>query len=388
MKKIFNFINQFLPCNVIYCTLLLAVYWQLALLVIGIAIDPSQGMFGHMIHWDAGWYKNVIEYGYSLKGSPAAPAFYPLYPFLVKLLTIISFRLISLELSAFIINTISLWFLLTSIVAILRRLGANKYGIGAAILVLLSFPSAFFMHVFYTEALFIALGFGAYLFALKKNWKAVGILLALITAARLPGILFILLCGLEYLRVHEWNIKKALNQQIAWLLLAPLGLIAYGSYLYFIRKNAFAMFSAYHATADWGYQVFNPNIFHTIWVNSISGLSDIIHARASYEPFINRLLPVASLITVFVSSIYLLLKRNDEYIPIGITGFASIVMFTLNSNLISAHRYVLGCICIYVAAAIICKTSRLLKIIGSLCLLSLAVQIFLYTRFIDTIFAG
>ena len=88
-------------------------------------------------------------------------------------------------------------------------------------MLVLSAPAAFFLHVFYGKALFLALSLWAYLFALKRNWIGVGILLALLTAARLPALLVIGLCGLEYLHSYSWNLKKAFNKNILWFLLAP-----------------------------------------------------------------------------------------------------------------------------------------------------------------------
>lgn len=92
----------------------------------------------------------------------------------------------------------------------------------------------------------------------------VGVILALLTAARLPSLLIIGLCALEYLRSYGWSIKKAFNKHLLWFLLAPLGFIAYALYLYILHGNALGMFSAYDATTDWAYQVFNPNIIETI----------------------------------------------------------------------------------------------------------------------------
>ena len=92
------------------------------------------------------------------------------------------------------------------------------------------------------------------------RWSATGSL----TAARLPSILFVALCGLEYLRAYTWNIKQAINKKFLWFLLAPLGLIVYVLYLAVVRGDFFAMLHAYSTTNDWTYQVFNPNIFDTL----------------------------------------------------------------------------------------------------------------------------
>ncbi|XVV06250.1 hypothetical protein ACQPW3_13025 [Actinosynnema sp. CA-248983] len=56
---------------------------------------------------------------------------------------------------------------------------------------LLSAPSACFLHVMHSEALFCAIAFWAYLFAMRRRWVPMGLLLVPPTASRITAVLFV-----------------------------------------------------------------------------------------------------------------------------------------------------------------------------------------------------
>lgn len=368
--------------------LFVAVCWQLTFTLIGWFVSQSQGIFGHMDHWDAGWYKHIIEFGYSHEGSPAVPAFYPLFPFIIYGLVTLSFGLLTPYLAALFLNTVAVWLGLIALVKIAQKLTPTASFSPLILVAFLSFPSAFFMHVFYSEALFIALAFWAYAFALERKWWAVGILLAVLTATRLPSLLFIALCGLEYLRVYSWNIKKAINKNLLWLLLAPLGFICYGFYLLAVRGDFFAMFHAYSATNDWTYHHFSLNIFATLYETVAFIFNSIISLRPTYEAFINYGLPLASIVLILVSASYILYKLRSRGIPLFVFGIFSVVMYTINSNVVSVHRYALACLCLYIAIVLLPKTRLVTALIALACIASLLVQLFIFAKFANGMFGG
>lgn len=389
IEQLFLLIKNFVRTD-FGIALLITVSWKILLLAIGYFIDASSngasGILSHTMHWDAGWYTLIINDHY--KNIPVSAVFYPLFPLLVGALHFVSFGFIDVPLSGQIINTVAVWFALTALLKIGKELlgTTNQYWL---IALFLTAPAAFFLHTFYSEAVFVALAFWAYVFALKRNWLAVGILLAILTASRLPAILIVGLCGLEYLRSYNWDIKKSLNKKMLYFLLSPLGFIAYGLYLHFIQNNAFEMFSAYRLDNDWTYQIFNPNIVETI----ARGGYQIIRAIAGARPFdndliIGNLFPFVSLIVLALASLYLIFKAKGKYLPIGIVGLLSIIMFTLNNNLVSVHRYVLPCLAIYIALFLIAKGRFKKPLLTSFCLVGITGQFYLYWLFVNTVFAG
>ena len=354
----------------------IAIVWQLVMTVIG-GILAHKGFLGHMTLWDGGWYLNIINEHYRI--NPASPAFYPLFPLVIDTLAITTFHIFSYPLIGLFVNTIALGFAIAALLAIAKHFNIKAHARYICVALFLLSPAAFFLHQFYGEAIFAALSFWAYAFALQRKWLYVGILLAFLTASRLPSLLFIGLCGLEYLRAYDWKIKKALNPKVLYFLLAPIGFIAYGLYLLVVRGDFFAMFSAYKATDDWIYQSFNPNFLYPI----ARGCYQILLAFTGRLPFTSELLvnvaiPLFALAILLICSLYLIFKHRGKGIPLGIFGLVSIVFFTLNNNLVSIHRYTLPCLGIYIALTLIYTQHRKLRpVVIATGLITFSIQVLL-----------
>jgi len=364
--------------------------WKIVLLGIGYGIDRYFGgastFLDHTIHWDAGWYMAIIHGHYT--DIPASAAFYPLFPLLVYAVHFISFGVLDYPVSGQIANTVAIWFALSAALKLGRFLIAEKQRFWI-IALLLTAPAAFFMHVFYGEAIFIALSFWAYYFALTRRWLGVGIVLGLLTATKLPSVLIIALCGLEFMRAYSWNIKKALNKNALYFLIAPAGFLLFSLHLSIVQHDPLGMFHAYSATTDWIYHVFNPNIVETVARSAYQ----IPRALVGLRPIdglliVNIVLPIFSLTILGLSSLYLALKHRAQLLPLAITGFLSIVMFTLNSNVISVHRYILPCLAIYVAMILFFSTPKKRIFLYGICASGFLIQLFLLGLFIQDKFAG
>lgn len=378
-------LRQFLATDFGVC-LVIGIAWQCVLATIGWAVAGGTPL-SHMSSWDGGWYTTVTHDWYHTNAPSAA--FYPLFPVLVSIVHLASFGILSLNISGFIINSLALWLGLVALVKIAPYFVANRHQY-LPVLFILAAPAAFFMHLFYTEAVFFCISAWAYLFSLQRRWWATSAMLALLTACRLPAILIVALCILEYLRAHDWNIKRSLNKDAYTFLLAPAGFIAYGICLAVNRGSFFAMFSAYHASNDWVYQVFNPNILLTIAralyqpLRALLGLRDFDH-----ELVVNNIIPLLALALLAATSIYVVVKLKKQFLPLGVAGLLSIVMFTLNSNVVSAHRYILPCLVIYLVGVYVFEKYQKTHpyIIAGVCL-SFLVQAFLYLSLLQGKFAG
>ncbi len=371
--------------------LIIIFIWKIIMTSIGFIIDLNSGgatsIINHTNAWDSGWYITIINDHYV--SNAVSAAFYPLFPLLVGLIHFASFGFIDILTSGQIINTISIWLAISALLKIAKILvgNKNKYWLVA---LLLSAPAAFFLHVFYSEALFMAVAFWAYYFALKHKWLRMGVLLAILTATRLPSILIIGLCGLEFMQTYQWNIRKIFNKNILYFLLAPIGFISYGLYLLRAQGDFFAMFSAYHKSTDWIYQVFDINIFKTMARAAYQVLLAVIGRRPyDHDLFINNALPIACISLLAICSIYLLIKHRNKFIPLGVFGAASIILFTINSNVVSAHRYVLPCITIYIALILFFQKSKYSNaFLTFICIMGISIQLMLFAMFINGTFAG
>lgn len=362
--------------------LLMTIGWSFVMTIIGFVVDSSS-LLQHTVRWDSNWYLIITADWYQT--NVASAAFYPLFPLLVTTIHIISFGFIDPTTAGALINLTALWFILVALIKIARELLGKKYRYRLALL-LLTFPVAFFLHAFYGEAVFLAFGFWAYYAALKRRWLFMAVLLAFLSATRLPAILFIALCALEFLRAYDWNFKKIFNKNLLYFLIAPVGFTLYGLYLLYAQNDFFGMFHAYNHTTDWAYHVFNPNFIETIAKSAYQLPRVMLGLRPFDMSFIaNVLLPLGAIVLLSFSSIYLFIKRRSVFMPLAITGILSLIMFTLNSNIVSVHRYALGCLVVFVALALLAKKRWALLLI---CILGILIQLWLYVLFVMNVFVG
>lgn len=373
----------------------IALGWQFLLFGIGLFIEHlfygkttgPTGLLLHTSYWDSGWYNDIINGAY--EKVPASAAFYPLFPLTVYLLHSLFLGSLNGLTCGFIINIFSVWVAIYALVKIAHYYVGSKYKWWVISLFLAS-PAAFFLHQFYSEALFCALVFSAYYFALKQKWAVMAILLGISTAARLPALLFVGLCGLEFMRSYDWNVRKIWNKNLLWFLLAPIGFVLYGLYLLLIRGNFFAMFAAIDETKDWSYHVFNPNFLATFINAAHKSAHLLLHIDLLNKyNFVTWVLPTFALGILFIFSFYSLFTKQRKLLTLGLFGFASFIFFTLNSDVVSVHRYVLPCIVIYIASVSIFKNFRFFKTLLIIILCgSFALQLYLFMLFIQHFFAG
>jgi hypothetical protein len=366
-----------------------AVGWQIIMTLIGwfVSGGDSQSLLDHMFRWDSGWYLTIIHNHYQT--NDASAAFYPLFPLTVSTVSFLSFGFLSLVAAALLINTVSVWLIIIALIKIAEFFLPRKFHLLPVLFLFLS-PAAFFMHMFYSEALFTAIALCAYLFALQRRWWLCGALLGILTAGRLPALLFVGLCGLEYLRSYGWNIKEAINKHILAFILAPLGFVAYGSYLAATTGSFFGMFEAYKKTTDWIYQVFNPNIFEPIARATYASLRGIVGLRPiDNDLIVNNIIPLACLSLLIAGAFYYLFVSKKRNIPLGAFGLAAVIMFTLNSNVVSVHRYTLPCIVIYLfLSSVFVDHPKIRPYIVCLAVLLMVMQTYLYIAILHGYFAG
>lgn len=118
-----------------------------------------------MTAWDAGWFLHIAEHGYG--DEPGAPAFYPLYPLLLGLggdvlggHPVLAGFLLSFPLTLFAF----------ALLHALAGLHVGEEEAGRAVLYLALFPTAFYLHALYSEALFLAFALGAFLAAERRRF--------------------------------------------------------------------------------------------------------------------------------------------------------------------------------------------------------------------------
>ena len=252
-----------------------AAFWPSRLIVFGVAIwvtvalltptgEDVSGLVGHpfggvwpaqnlldlvfspLAAWDAKHYLAIAYDGYVENNAGLTPqeyryAFFPLYPGLVGLLSGFGASAGATLLAAYAVSLGSFF----AALALLHRLVTIEIGecfSGPTLLLLSFFPTAFFFGIPYSESLFLLLAVATFLAARTGHWAAVGVILALASATRVPGLLLVVPAALLYLygpradreaeRGEGPLPRYRIRPDFAWLLLAPLGLLAFSLYLH------------------------------------------------------------------------------------------------------------------------------------------------------------
>jgi hypothetical protein len=193
--------------------------WRLCLAVVQFVV-PSRSLV-----WDAAWLNDIASHGYSLtrtSGSKANVVFFPLYPILVRIFheaTGISFVSAGLLIS----HVSTVVFVVVACHLLKRFLPARPV---AGIVGILLFPTAFFLVVFYTEALFLALVVIALDRAASGRWMTASIAGALASATRPVGVLLVVALWVIGSEDGDRSVRRW------WLAIVPAGLISYLAYLW------------------------------------------------------------------------------------------------------------------------------------------------------------
>lgn len=175
-------------------------------------------------HWDVGQYLNIATLGYGKTGDARLRlAFYPLYPWLIRLLIPI-FR--TPHLAGLAVTTIASMALAVALFRLVK-IDFDETVARRAVWFLFIFPTSYFLHVAYTESLFLLFIVAAFIACRRGDWLYAGIYGALATLTHDTGILLIAAFGVEGLQelwqTRRWNIRWL------WVSLIPL---AFGFFMF------------------------------------------------------------------------------------------------------------------------------------------------------------
>ncbi|MEV4316589.1 mannosyltransferase family protein [Actinocrispum sp. NPDC049592] len=342
----------------------------------------------HTFRWDSVHYNGILNGRYTDPATPWTAAFYPVFPLAVGLVQTITFGKLGVLASGLIVNFTATWLAATALLRIARHFVRAPWAPWLAVSAFLTAPTAYFLHSFYSEATFCAIAFWAYLFALRRKWAWMGLCLIVATTTRLPSALFVLLCLLEFCRAHDWQPRRLLSWNLLWFPAAYIGFGCYALYLKLAVGDGLAMFHAYQYD-EWPYQVTNPNIPQTIARELRTSATAVINAPVGNWALISHVIPIVGLGILLLAAWWMLRAHRGAGVPLAIFGIAAMVMFTLNSNVVSVHRFLLPCIVIYLAMATAAERGpRLRAAMGGLMATHTLLMAFLYCLFIMGIWSG
>ncbi len=197
-------------------------------------------------HWDTGHYMVIARFGYQ---EAYHTAFFPLYPLLERGLMYITHNPL---VAGLIISDIAGFFLLVVLYQLVRE-DFDEERAWRTVLYLSLFPTAFFLAAGYNEALFLCLTLFSFYNMRHGHWWLAGLCGFFASLTRSAGIFLLLPFCYEYLRQHEFTIKKIRFDAVAGGLIAA-GIGVFSLYCYY-KFHDFLAFS--HAQAHWNH-LFEP----------------------------------------------------------------------------------------------------------------------------------
>ncbi len=331
-----------------------------AALAIGTLFDRYYGMMEMWNRWDAVHYLSLAEFGYVAEGERRfSLVFYPLYPWLVRAVAFLArdYFAAALVVSGFASLAAAL---------LLRRLAQIDHAASVArqaVWFLLIFPTSYFLHIGYTESLFLALVLGSLLAARTNHWAAAGLLGALACLTRVNGLMLgptlLMEAWLQY------RAARRIEWRWLWMGAVPLGFVGYLALNYHVTGNPFA-FSP--IMEEHWYKTFTPP-----WV----GIYDV-WLRTPGINLTEGLLELAFIILGFVGTVWCWVRLSPTY---GVWMSLNWLLINSTSFVVSVPRYTLTLFPLFILFARLAQkwpiAGRLLSVV-SLFLLALYVTKFAY----------
>ena len=177
-----------------------------------------------LVRWDAGYYLQIARDGYSFDGNERA--FFPLYPLLVRIISLSGMPLLWSGLLVSIAGFVASSLLLFKLVALHA---SRRQGL-LAVAALVCAPLSFFFLASYAESLYLALSIAAVYFARRGWFIASGFAICMAGAARPQAFILVIPLLLEaWVRRERW--RAHITQVIVGLALVPLGTGAFTVWL-------------------------------------------------------------------------------------------------------------------------------------------------------------
>lgn len=174
-------------------------------------------------NFDGLHYLDLAQYGYGYQHKTDLDyAFFPVYPWVISKLNIFGSYLASGLFVSHLSLLLALYFLYKLIV-LDEKSGTAR----SVIILLLIFPTAFFFGSVYNESLFLLLTVLSFYFVRKQNYFLACVFAGIASATRVTGILLWPSIIYEFWLFHGKDIRKSFNTETVWLVLPPIGLLAY-----------------------------------------------------------------------------------------------------------------------------------------------------------------
>ena len=332
-----------------------------------VTLDVPSGSMNIWSHWDGEHYVTLAMGGYLHPPDNVSPAFFPLYPLLLRSFAELFGGPISKE-------ALSVWGPLISLLFLpfafyfIYHIALEGWGERVArgtVLILAFFPTTFFLNAAYTESLFLALSAGSmWAMRVRKDLLLACVLAGFAAATRNVGIFLVVPLMYEWIKDVE-----RFRWRGVYLLLAPGGLFAYMVYLW-VRFGDPVLF--YSAQESWGRQATGPlDTASRAWRAAVEGASRLLDpdlwAHPSLSNVANQLAGASNFFNLafFVFAMVVLLA-GSRYLPLSLTVYGLLLVApatlfgTPGSPLMGTPRYVLVAFPVFIVLALLFRNRVLL----------------------------
>jgi mannosyltransferase PIG-V len=356
--------------------------WRLVLLCVGVRVGleaiglAALAFYDHPVwtnaldlwnRWDAQHFLRLAEVGY-VQSSPPPNADDPLYivffPFFPLAVHVVSLVVMNLVLSALVVSfaaSVGAGYFLFRLVA----LDADEAAAWRAVILLFSFPTAYYLAAPFSEALFLFAVLASVYAARTGRWAEAGVAGALATGTRVTGIALA-----PALLVEVFARKAGVRERIrtlAWISVAAAGLLIYlainlivhGDPLYFLEVQR----------THWFQQAVPP------WEPVQVAIEALL---AGGNDFVTTFMYAGRFAGVLVALPLLVFAVGRLRLPDVLYGWTSFVLILSAAWLISLPRYLLVVYPLFVIGA---RLSRSPRVFVPFVLAGAALQAWLMWRF-------
>jgi Gpi18-like mannosyltransferase len=210
--------------------------------------------------WDAVHYLTIATQGYS----GIEPAFFPLYPLLIKLVGLLTANHL---IAGILISNACFFFALLFLYKLLEH-EYDRNVARRAIFYVSIFPTAIYFSAVYSESLFFMLTIVAFYYMRSQRWLLAGIVGFFAALTRAEGILLLVPFAIEWFARYRGDMIRGWREALNGLFI-PLGLACYMAYLWVLRADPLYFT---HVQKHWG-RTFAPP-----WVSVIDSFHKILHS--------------------------------------------------------------------------------------------------------------
>ncbi|HVL25182.1 MAG TPA: mannosyltransferase family protein [Thermomicrobiales bacterium] len=209
-------------------------------------------LVGGWARWDAGHYIRIAQNGYTDPVDPGSPAFFPLFPLLMRGAVLLSGQEVTGgRLAAASVVVANLCFLIA--VPVFAHLVNRRCGRDVALvatLLLCISPYSLFFSAGYSESLFLMLAVLMFTCVDRRWWLAAALIAGMASASRVTGLALA-----PALLLAAWRCHASRRDLAGIVVLSPLGIVAYAAFTWRELGDPLALLTAQSGWGGWNERV-------------------------------------------------------------------------------------------------------------------------------------